>query len=265
MSTIVIQYEILHEQCEKLHLLSFTHIAQNLQDASGSAITQPSVALQKSRLVLEEIIYDFYELEMHAKPKLKNIRTLLNNRNFISKIHPRRIYLLMELVFKMTSTSNNDIVEAKAAKIVLDYVSDIVEWFIHRYDRSLKASISTRKIPKFEDILPPLDPKMLDQYSAQDYEHAASWFEFSANKGNASAQYNLGFLYNHGRGVQKDYVTAKMWYEKAAAQHDANALYSLGVLYHLGQGVEQNYQEAAHYYKAAADFGNADAQYLYVL
>lgn len=71
MSTIVIQYEILHEQCKKLHILSFTHLAESLEEASTHAIFQPSISLHKSRLVVEEIVYDFYELEMHAKPKIK--------------------------------------------------------------------------------------------------------------------------------------------------------------------------------------------------
>lgn len=38
-----------------------------------------------------------------------------------------------------------------------------------------------------------------------------------AAQGNASAQYNLGVLYDSGRGVPQDYAKARLWYEKAAA------------------------------------------------
>jgi len=150
---IVMHYEILEEQCQKLTQLSFTKLAKNLQDASLLAISNPATSLQKSLFVLEEILYEIYRLEMHTEPKTKNIRTLLNNRSFVAQIHPRRIYLLMNLVHKMTSHNSNDIVEAKAAKIVLDYLSDIVEWFMKRYDRSFKSASLTPHTTELPTIL----------------------------------------------------------------------------------------------------------------
>jgi TPR repeat protein len=61
-----------------------------------------------------------------------------------------------------------------------------------------------------------------------------------AGQGNAKAQYFLGMMYAHGRGVPQDYTTARGWYEKAAAQGYAMAQYNLGALYFYGQGVPQN-------------------------
>lgn len=163
--------------------MSLTNLAKNLQDASKFTVTKPDISLQRSRLVLEEILYESYKLEMHTEPKLKSIRTLMNNRSFIAKIHPRRIYLLMNLVRKMTISSSG-IIEAKAAKIVLDYISDIVEWFINRYDRSFIASLSVRKGSLLEDVLPPFDMNILHQEDqpTDDYEYAANWFELAANE-----------------------------------------------------------------------------------
>ena len=134
-----------------------------------------------------------------------------------AKIHPRRIYLLMNLVRKMTSSGSNDIVEAKAAQIVLDYIGDIVEWFIQRHDRHFNAANISKNHSSIEDLAPPflLQSFSHDNQSPEDYERAASWFQLAAAKGNTSAQYNLGVLYNHGRGVKKDYSIAKKWYEKA--------------------------------------------------
>lgn len=34
-------------------------------------------------------------------------------------------------------------------------------------------------------------------------------------KGDAAAQYNLGFMYSKGQGVKKNIKTAKKWFEKA--------------------------------------------------
>ncbi len=181
VSTIVMHYENLEEQCQKLRQLSFTILAKNLQDASLLAISTPAESLQKSLLVLEEILYEIYRLEMHTEPKIKNVRMLLNNRSFVAQIHPRRIYLLMNLIHKMTSHASNDIVEAKAAKIVLDYLHDIVEWFMKRYDRSFRSARPSSHISELPSIF---DKNILQHHpSPEAYEHAAKWFEVAAKWG----------------------------------------------------------------------------------
>ena len=40
------------------------------------------------------------------------------------------------------------------------------------------------------------------------------------------AQYNLGYLYDHGQGVAQDYVAAYVWYKIAATQGYAFAMAS---------------------------------------
>jgi TPR repeat protein len=43
-------------------------------------------------------------------------------------------------------------------------------------------------------------------------------YRVDAEKGNASAQFSLGFMYEIGQGVPQDYVQAYMWFNLAAAQ-----------------------------------------------
>jgi uncharacterized protein len=43
-------------------------------------------------------------------------------------------------------------------------------------------------------------------------------YGFAATKGNATAQFSLGFMYQKGLGVPQDYVRAYMWFDLAAAQ-----------------------------------------------
>src|SRR5208282_4845711 len=43
-------------------------------------------------------------------------------------------------------------------------------------------------------------------------------YRVGAEKGNASAQFSLGFMYEKGQGVPQDYVQAYMWFNLAAAQ-----------------------------------------------
>ena len=51
----------------------------------------------------------------------------------------------------------------------------------------------------------------------------------------AQAQFNLGSMYYHGKGLAQDYSAAK-WYRMAADQGDAKAQYGLGSMYYHGKG-----------------------------
>jgi TPR repeat protein len=92
----------------------------------------------------------------------------------------------------------------------------------------------------------------------KDYAKAAKLFRKAAEAGNASAQFELGLIYDDGKGVAQDYKQAMAWYEKAAAQGNAPAQYNLGVLY--GQGVEQDYKKALELYEKAAKQGFTKVQ-----
>ena len=47
--------------------------------------------------------------------------------------------------------------------------------------------------------------------------------EKTAAKGEPTAMYDLGVLYQYGWGVAQDYAKAREWYEKAAAKDNAEA------------------------------------------
>lgn len=81
-----------------------------------------------------------------------------------------------------------------------------------------------------------------------------------AEKGDASAQYNMGVLYDQGYGVNKNVDTARQWYLKAANQHFAKAEHNLGIIYKSGKGVEADATEAAHWFRRAAKDGEPAAQ-----
>ena len=78
----------------------------------------------------------------------------------------------------------------------------------------------------------------------------------NAEKGDAEAQFNLGYMYYNGRGVPQDYAEALKWYRKAADQGDANAQCNLGNMYFWGDGTEKDYEEALKWKRKAADQGN---------
>ena len=61
-----------------------------------------------------------------------------------------------------------------------------------------------------------------------------------AENGNVDAQFELGMMYNEGKGVEQDFKEAVKWYQKAADQGDAGAQYALGHLYYNGMGVKED-------------------------
>ncbi|KAF9971830.1 hypothetical protein BGZ73_005123, partial [Actinomortierella ambigua] len=52
------------------------------------------------------------------------------------------------------------------------------------------------------------------------------------------------------------YAEAHMWLRKAADKGDVTAQVELGLMYRNGEGVDKDYMEAVHWYRKAADAGN---------
>ena len=82
----------------------------------------------------------------------------------------------------------------------------------------------------------------------------------AAEQGDATAQFNLGYMYDNGRGVPQNYTEAERWYRMAAEQGNATAQANLGHMYGTGEGVPKNDIEAERWYRMAAEQGNAWAQ-----
>ena len=97
-------------------------------------------------------------------------------------------------------------------------------------------------------------------YQQGDYAHAADEFKSSAQFGNVTAQYNLGFMYAKGQGVAKNYNQAFFWFLRAAKNGDSESQFHLAGMYENGLGVEQDYYQAAKWYRKAAEQGEANAQ-----
>jgi len=94
----------------------------------------------------------------------------------------------------------------------------------------------------------------------RDYATAMRLLRPLAERGHAKAQSFVGWMYEHGRGVQQNSVQAAVWYRKSAEQGDDSAQSSLGLLYSVGDGVPQNNAEAMKWTLMAAKRGNVAAQ-----
>ena len=86
----------------------------------------------------------------------------------------------------------------------------------------------------------------------QDDAEAVRWYRLAAEQGHASAQYNLGLMYDNGEGIPQDDAEAVRWYRLAAEQGSASAQNNLGVMYSNGEGVPQDNVEAHMWLNLAA-------------
>ena len=88
-----------------------------------------------------------------------------------------------------------------------------------------------------------------------------------AEKGDAKAQYTVGFAYwcpsgaKEFDGVAQDHAEAARWVRKAAEQGFAWAQNALGMMYSSGEGVPRSDYEATRYYRMAAEQGDSSAQF----
>ena len=77
----------------------------------------------------------------------------------------------------------------------------------------------------------------LPKSAQQDLSSAIRGWRAAADEGLAYAQFNLGIMFEEGRGVVHSNDEAGHWYRKAADNGHDDAQYNLGVMYRNGCGV----------------------------
>ena len=82
----------------------------------------------------------------------------------------------------------------------------------------------------------------------------------AAEQGDATAQFNLGYMYSTGEGVPENDVEAVRWFQMAAEQGDASAQLNLGVMYANGEGIPKDYVQAYAWFNIAAAQGDEIAK-----
>ncbi|KAF9972171.1 hypothetical protein BGZ73_004759 [Actinomortierella ambigua] len=121
-----------------------------------------------------------------------------------------------------------------------DHCDDALEFKKRRLSKSLNDHIGQ---------LPPTDDDVMAHLC------------ISAKQGSIDAQLFLGWIYEHGRGVDKSDQDAFWWYHLAAYQGTEVARFRVARMYEAGQGVEVSDEKAASWYWQCAEGGNAEAQY----
>lgn len=81
----------------------------------------------------------------------------------------------------------------------------------------------------------------------QEFDKAVPILKQAAALGNAESQYNLGYCYQAGIGVEQDSEKAVEWYSKSAEQGWNDGLYAMMMAYGNGSGVQQDFNKAFAY------------------
>ncbi len=81
---------------------------------------------------------------------------------------------------------------------------------------------------------------------------ALEWYRKAAVQGHVPSMYELGLMYEFGKGTKASDATAFSWYKKAAEGGDSNAIFKVGISYKYGDGTSKNPAKALEYLKLAA-------------
>ena len=76
----------------------------------------------------------------------------------------------------------------------------------------------------------------------------------SAEQGNRDAQFEEGYAYYHGWGVDKNYAESMKWFKLAAEQGNKEAWFYIGAIYYHARGVERDYAKAMECFKKSASY-----------
>ncbi len=88
-------------------------------------------------------------------------------------------------------------------------------------------------------------------YDRADYKTALRIWLPAAEDGDADAQNTVGEIFEQGLGTEPNFEVAALWYGRAAEQGHKTALFNLGTLYETGRGVPQDKVRALNLYRRA--------------
>lgn len=106
-----------------------------------------------------------------------------------------------------------------------------------------------------------LNDKSKELIEQQKFNDAIPILKQAAELGNAESQYNLGYCYQAGVGVDQNLEKAIEWYLKSAEQGFNDALYQMMMAYGNGSGVEQNMVKAFSYALKCAENNDATCMF----
>lgn len=111
-------------------------------------------------------------------------------------------------------------------------------------------------------VRPPINSLLDGAYRDKSNCNDVACVVAAADRSDAQAEADLGWLYLNGRGVETNVDTAVAWLKRGAEHGSRDAQSDLGSLYFLGEKVPQDYDAAFHWTRLAAQAGQVQAETL---
>ncbi len=108
--------------------------------------------------------------------------------------------------------------------------------------------------------MPELVNNGIDAYQNGNYKVAFELLTKAAKAGDVSAQANLGVAYFGSKNFLPDFTKAKYWLEKSIRGNSPQGAFNLGLLYEQGKGEQSNIGKAIGLFELSADRGYLPAQ-----
>ena len=123
---------------------------------------------------------------------------------------------------------------------------------ISRLSELAKRLYEVSDLPRLENerrILAEIEARA--EVLAKDHDR----LRIQAEQGNVRAQFMMGYIYYHAKGVAEDSVLGIEWWNKAAKNGHPEAQWELGNAYVTGQGVDRDEPTGYAWYSISADSG----------
>ena len=122
-------------------------------------------------------------------------------------------------------------------------------------------SLDYQRRKLFDEIIQCLKTTPHPVSISQKSTNTDEYIEQQANRGNAEAQYQLGYMYSQGYKGSMDYYKAVEWWSKAAERGHIKAQVKLGDCYEEGLGgLSSNINNALKWWNLAAAQGDSKAK-----
>lgn len=214
---------------------------------------------------LKSISADAYTIQLAAFGKIEDAKAFIASHKL--NTIPHLIFNNNEQTYKIVYSQFETKIKAQKALSLLPRSIQLYSpWIRKKKDileniQKIEAAIHINKPARESAVRVRINRKNLNNrlakgqraFNRQNYETSyKNWLPL-AQIGMAEAQYNLGFLFESGWGVDQDYTTAFNWYRLSAEQGFSKSQFNLGKLYESGLGVRQDLALSREWIKSAAN------------
>lgn len=236
----------------RLGLLYYLGIGARQSDIRGEKWLRASAKLGHplAQLIMRKVFGD-------SVPDALNIKTSLQEVRKIYLQDESRAKMKLEQLLRQATLRDKQEQKAKEASTLRE----------RRVQRAVVAASkpgfsAAKKIERIESEVPSFIGKSTLEENRTLSRGDIATIRVQAEDGLASAQYNLGRMYELGLRIAADKSKALEWYEKAAAQGYADAEYRLGIALLYGINVQQDEAAGNKWLALAARHGHSVAKKL---